>query len=63
MTRMAGDEAGYEEASRALYRGDRALFLELTESWPEDVRDTLRTMADPSFAKARGKRQAPDAVA
>lgn len=56
MTRMAGDEAGYEEASRALYRGDRALFLELTEAWPEDVRDTVRAMAEGSFGKAKARR-------
>lgn len=50
MLAMLGDCPGYEEASRALYAGDRARFLELTASWPADPRDHLRRLADPAFA-------------
>ncbi|HYH00583.1 MAG TPA: DUF2239 family protein [Terriglobales bacterium] len=46
MTIMAGDLPGYEEASRAFYRGDRQRFDQLTASWPPDVRDYLRKLVD-----------------
>ena len=36
-----GDRPGYEEALRALYRGDEARLAELTAAWPEDVRAYL----------------------
>jgi hypothetical protein len=42
---MAGDEPGYEEASRAFYRGDRKRFAALTDAWPPDVRAHLRQLA------------------
>jgi hypothetical protein len=42
---MAGDEPGYEEASRAFYRGDRERFNALTAAWPADVRAHLRQLA------------------
>lgn len=38
---IGGDLPGYEEASRAFYRGDRAVFDTLTGTWPEDVRAHL----------------------
>jgi hypothetical protein len=36
-----GDRLGYEEALRALYRGDDARLAELTAAWPDDVRAYL----------------------
>lgn len=42
---MAGDEPGYEEASRSFYRGDRERFGSLTARWPADVRVHLRQLA------------------
>jgi hypothetical protein len=42
---MAGDEPGYEEASRAFYRGDRERFGALTARWPADVRAHVRQLA------------------
>lgn len=42
---MAGDLPGYEEASRALYRGERKRFGTLTAAWPPDVRNHLRKLA------------------
>lgn len=49
MTVMAGDRPGYEEATRALYRGEGDHFLALTESWPQDVRDHARRLAEPAL--------------
>jgi len=42
---MAGDLTGYEEASRAFYRGERERFSTLTAAWPKDVRDHLQRLA------------------
>ena len=42
---MAGDLAGYEEASRALYRGERERFTALTTAWPADVRTHVQRLA------------------
>lgn len=47
MSTMAGDMAGFEEASRALFANDAAKFHKLTEAWPTDVRDYLRCLACP----------------
>ena len=44
-TTMAGNLAGYEEATRALFAGDGAKFKEMTEAWPKDVRDHARALA------------------
>ncbi|HEY9131616.1 MAG TPA: DUF2239 family protein [Dyella sp.] len=42
---MAGDYPGYEEASRAFWRGEAERFDALTAPWPADVRDHLRKLA------------------
>jgi len=39
MSAIAGDLAGFEEASRALFAYDRRRFGEVIAAWPEDVRD------------------------
>jgi len=39
------DLAGFEEASRALFAGNRERFDELVEPWPGDVRDYARKLA------------------
>lgn len=49
MQAMLGDQPGYEDAARALYQGDQERFLTLTESWPTDLRDHARRLADPAF--------------
>ena len=49
MLAMAGNQPHYEEAARALYAGNYARFAELTESWPQDVRDHARKLAEPAF--------------
>jgi hypothetical protein len=38
MTAMAGNRPGYEEASRALFAGDRVRFAALVRPWPRDIR-------------------------
>lgn len=54
---IAGDLAGYEEASRALYRGDRERFAELTAAWPSDVRAHLQELATDAWPEHQPQRQ------
>ncbi len=37
MTAMAGDLSNYEEATRALFAGDRQRFDALVADWPRDI--------------------------
>ena len=39
LSQMCGDRAGYEEALRALYRGEDERFRTLIAAWPEAIRD------------------------
>jgi hypothetical protein len=39
MSAMAGNQPGYEEATRALFAGDRARFEQQVALWPAEVRD------------------------
>jgi hypothetical protein len=47
---MAGNEAGFEEAARALFAGNRARFEAESEGWPVDIRDYARRLAADGFA-------------
>ncbi|HEX9894748.1 MAG TPA: DUF2239 family protein [Gemmatimonadales bacterium] len=38
MVAMAGDRPGFEEATRALFAGDRARFKRLVQRWPADIK-------------------------
>jgi len=49
MSAMAGNEPGFEEAIRALYRGDPQLFEKQVANWPEDVRMHAQKLASPAF--------------
>ena len=49
VTAIAGHEAGYEEATRALFTGKPDLFAANTETWPADVRDHARLLANAAF--------------
>ena len=49
MSAMAGNAAGFEEATRALFAADAAAFASLTHSWPADVRDFARELASRAF--------------
>lgn len=46
MAAMAGDFPGFEEASRALFAGDRDRLTDLIQGWPSDVRDHINSMLD-----------------
>ncbi|MBI1180636.1 MAG: DUF2239 family protein [Alphaproteobacteria bacterium] len=49
MSAMAGDEAGFEEATRALFASDLRRFGRETENWPVDVRDHAYALAAAAF--------------
>jgi len=49
MSAMAGNERGFEEATRALFANDEARFTEMTSDWPDDVRDHARRLAARAF--------------
>jgi hypothetical protein len=59
MTALAGDRLGYEEASRALFAGDRERFAELVRRWPADVRAYVLRLSGP--ATALSPRKSPGA--
>lgn len=50
MSAMAGDEAGFEDASRALFAADRDAFMQAQNSWPQDIRSHVQRLASPVFA-------------
>ena len=50
MSAMAGNEPGFEEATRALFSGDEKRFAAMTKVWPSDVRDHARALASRAFA-------------
>ena len=45
MHAIGGDFAGFEEASRALFAGDRVRFEAAVQTWPTDVRDHAVAMS------------------
>ncbi|PSH67383.1 DUF2239 family protein [Phyllobacterium sophorae] len=49
MMAMAGNQPHYEEVARALYAGNVQQFTDLTEGWPQDVRDHARQLSEPAF--------------
>lgn len=49
MTAMAGNEADYEEAVRALFAGKLAEMEKLIDPWPGNIRDHIRRLALPAF--------------
>lgn len=49
MSAMAGDEAGFEDATRALFAGKPDDFDKAAASWPDDVRRHARTLAASVF--------------
>jgi hypothetical protein len=50
MSAMAGNEPGFEEATRALFAGARGAFEANVAGWPHDVKAHARRLAEPSFA-------------
>jgi len=55
MTALAGDRAGYEEASRMLFAGDWTAFDAAVQNWPEDIRETVRDMAERAWRNGQGR--------
>jgi len=49
MSVMAGDLPGFEEATRALYAGDKNKFEAEVNKWPEDIQASARQMAAEIF--------------
>jgi hypothetical protein len=49
---IAGNEPGFEEASRALFAADRARFAEAISSWPIDVREHATRLSAAFFGAA-----------
>ena len=50
LSAMAGNLPGYEEASRALYAGNRARFEDLIRDWPCDIRAYMQRRVEDAFA-------------
>lgn len=46
MVEMAGDAAGFEEASRALFAGDRGRLQALILGWPADIQAQILELID-----------------
>jgi hypothetical protein len=49
LSAMAGNFPGYEEATRALYAGNRVDFGNLMQEWPGDIRDHAQRLAMEAF--------------
>ena len=49
MSAMAGDLAGFEEATRSLFAGNQAKFNEITASWPIDIRVHVHQLSNNAF--------------
>jgi hypothetical protein len=48
LSQMCGDRLGYEEALRALYRGEEERFRQLIAPWPEAIRGYVDELLGPS---------------
>lgn len=51
MTALAGNEPGFEEATRALYAADAERFDALAAEWPADVAAYARRLSDVAFCR------------
>lgn len=49
MSAVAGNLTDFEEATRALFAGDKPRFAALVAPWPQDVRDHANRLADAVF--------------
>jgi uncharacterized protein len=54
LSALAGNLPGYEEASRALYAGNRARVEDLIQRWPADIRAYLMRRLDDALGPAAG---------
>ena len=53
MTAVAGNEPGFEEATRALFASDRDTFETCVAGWPSDVADYARRLAAEAFGSGQ----------
>lgn len=51
MSAIAGNQPGFEEASRALFAGNQDAFEAQTRDWPENIRDFTHSLAADGFAE------------
>ena len=51
---IAGNEVGFEEATRALFSGDSARFGERLSQWPQDVAAHAQQLASEAFVASSG---------
>ncbi|SPE36395.1 conserved hypothetical protein [Candidatus Sulfopaludibacter sp. SbA6] len=49
MSAMAGNEPGFEEATRALFAGNPKRFDEMSGKWPKDIADHAKNLASAAF--------------
>jgi len=49
MSAIAGNEPGFEEATRALFGGDAKRFTARIARWPADLRNHAKNLAEPAF--------------
>ena len=49
MSAVLGNQPHFEDATRALFAGDRDRFAALSDPWPRDLRDHARHLADASL--------------
>jgi hypothetical protein len=49
LSAMAGNEPGFEEATRALFAANQQQFEKIVDPWPADIRDHARKLAAPAF--------------
>jgi hypothetical protein len=54
MSTIAGNLPGFEEASRALFAGNRSQLEELTRRWPADIARYLYRLADAALDSGQG---------
>src|SRR3546814_3394281 len=60
MSPLAGDRPGFEEASRALFAGDREKFEAHIAPWPADLARSLRRLSARCFDDAPSEGAASD---
>ncbi len=54
LSAMAGNEPGFEEATRALFGGKPERFAAVIEAWPIDLREHAKKLAAAAFEPMNG---------
>ena len=55
MSAMAGNQPGFEEATRAFFANNAERFEQLSETWPPDIREHALVLASRAFGAKRYK--------